>query len=57
VFEGFAQHAFFGLDVVLKVGCREPDLDALSDVLDGVREDDFRVIIVLSGYEQNGNEK
>lgn len=47
MFEGFSQHAFFGLGVVLEVGSCKPDFDALSDMLNSVGEDDFRVVVVL----------
>ena len=50
MFEGFSQYAFFGLDVLLEVGSCEPDLDALSDMLNGVGEDDFCVVVVLCGH-------
>jgi len=48
VFEGFSQDTLFGFDVVLELGCCEPDLDTLSNVLDGIGEDDFCVVVVLS---------
>ena len=43
----FTQHAFLGFDIVLKVRRGEPDLDALSNVLHRVRENDFGVVIIL----------
>ena len=43
----FTQHTFLGFDIVLKVRRGKPDLDALSDVLHRVRENDFGVVIIL----------
>ena len=49
MFEGFLQHTLFGLDLMLELSCK-PDLDALSDMLDGIGKDNLCVIIVLSRY-------
>ena len=43
----FTQYTFLGLDIVLKIGCGEPNLDGLSDVLHGVGKNDFGVVVIL----------
>jgi len=45
VFEGFSQHEFFGLGILLELGSCKSDLDALTDMLNGIGEDNFRVFV------------
>ena len=51
----FTQYTFLGFDVVLKVRRGKPDLDALSDVLHRVCENDFGVIVILYKQGKAGN--
>lgn len=53
----FSQHALFGFDIVLEVGCCHPDFDALADVLDGIGEDDFGVLVILKLSSARGEER
>ena len=43
----FTQHTFLGFNIVLKVRRGKPDLDALSNVLHRVRENNFGVVVIL----------
>lgn len=43
----FPEHTSFGFDVMFEISSSQPDFDALSDVLYGIREDDFGVVVIL----------
>jgi len=45
VFKGFSQHEFFGLGILLELSSCKPDLDALTNMLNGIGEDNFRVFV------------
>ena len=45
----FRSAHFFGLGVLLELGSCEPDFDALSNMLNGMGKDDFRIVVVLCG--------
>jgi len=45
VFEGFSQHEFFGLGILLELGSCKPDLDALTDMLNSIGKDNLHVFV------------
>ena len=44
----FTHYAFSGFDVVFELGGSKPDLDALTNMLNRVGENNFRVFVALS---------